>query len=172
MACPGRRYGFRCRYYRGRRWRPGHVSVLASPHRSVTDSFCCGRGAVNDVHNLGAMIRTAVFLGVDGVVTSAKNCASLTPGMSHVAGGTAVWFEFLPFYENITTIVAAVAKASSGATEVADVHVTRQMPKFLRYGGGLTPCLAGERVQRTGARANHTRTFRSLQPLTRAAATQ
>ena len=55
-------------------------------HRSVTDSFCCGRDVVNDVHNLGAMIRTAVFLGVDGVVTSAKNCASLTPGMSPCCG--------------------------------------------------------------------------------------
>lgn len=139
----------------------------------MTDSFCCGRDVVNDVHNLGAMIRTAVFLGVDGVVTSAKNCASLTPGKSDVVGGSAGRFEFLPIYENIKTIVrAAVAKASSGATEVADVHVTRQMPKFLRYGGGLTPCLVGERVQRTGAHANQTRAFRSLQPLTRAAATQ
>ena len=57
-----------------------------------------------DPQNLGAMLRTAHFLRVDGVVVCAKNSAPLSP---------------------------AVSKASSGALETVDVKSARVMHRFL-----------------------------------------
>ena len=59
---------------------------------------------VMDPMNLGALLRTAHFLGVDGVVVCEKNSAALSP---------------------------TVSKASAGALECMDVHSTRNMPQFL-----------------------------------------
>ena len=59
---------------------------------------------VVDPQNLGAMLRTAHFLGVDGVVVCAKNSAPLSP---------------------------AVSKASSGALESVDVRAAGVMHRFL-----------------------------------------
>eukprot|EP00210_Caulerpa_lentillifera_P000586 g567.t1 len=50
---------------------------------------------VFDPHNLGAMIRTAAFLGVDGILVSKKNSAPLTPVVSKVSSGA---LEFVPIY--------------------------------------------------------------------------
>ncbi|CAM9606434.1 unnamed protein product [Phaeothamnion confervicola] len=60
---------------------------------------------ITDPQNLGALLRTAHFFGAAGVVTCAKNSASLTP---------------------------AVSKASAGALELMSVHSTPNMMKFLR----------------------------------------
>lgn len=59
---------------------------------------------VGDPMNLGALLRSAHFLGVDGVLVSEKNSAPLTP---------------------------VVSKASSGACEIMRVHATRNLPKTL-----------------------------------------
>jgi len=59
---------------------------------------------VGDPMNLGALLRSAHFLGVDGVLVSEKNSAPLTP---------------------------VVSKASSGASEIMRVHATRNLPKTL-----------------------------------------
>jgi 21S rRNA (GM2251-2'-O)-methyltransferase len=59
---------------------------------------------VQDPHNLGALLRTAFYLGVDGVLVSGKNTCPLTP---------------------------AVSKASAGALELMDVHAARNLPRTL-----------------------------------------
>ena len=58
-----------------------------------------------DPQNLGAVLRSAHFLGVAGVVVCAKNSAPLSP---------------------------VVSKASSGALERMDVRSVGVMPRFLR----------------------------------------
>lgn len=60
---------------------------------------------VTDPQNFGALLRSAHFFGANGVVTCAKNSASLT---------------------------ATVSKASAGAVEVMRVHSTANMMRFLR----------------------------------------
>nr|XP_060613011.1 rRNA methyltransferase 1, mitochondrial [Anolis sagrei ordinatus] len=58
-----------------------------------------------DPMNLGAVLRSAHFLGVDGIVMSRKNSCPLTP---------------------------VVSKASSGAMEVLDVFGADDLPSFLK----------------------------------------
>ena len=60
---------------------------------------------VVDPQNLGAIIRSAHFLGVTGVVVCAKNSAPLSP---------------------------VVSKASSGAMEIVEVRSVGVMPRFLQ----------------------------------------
>jgi tRNA G18 (ribose-2'-O)-methylase SpoU len=42
---------------------------------------------VTDPQNLGALLRSALFFGADGVVACAKNSASLTPTVSKASSG-------------------------------------------------------------------------------------
>lgn len=60
---------------------------------------------VTDPQNFGALLRSAHFFGAAGVVTCAKNSASLT---------------------------ATVSKSSAGAVEVMRVHSTANMMRFLK----------------------------------------
>ena len=57
-----------------------------------------------DPQNMGALLRSAFFLGVDGVLVSAKNSCRLTP---------------------------TVSKASAGAMELMTVHAARNLPRTL-----------------------------------------
>ncbi|ORZ21460.1 Alpha/beta knot methyltransferase [Absidia repens] len=59
---------------------------------------------VQDPQNLGSIIRTAHFFGVDGLLVCSKNSAPLS---------------------------AAVSKVSSGAMEIMDVYTTQHLVKFL-----------------------------------------
>ncbi|KAI8097478.1 RNA methyltransferase, TrmH family, group 3, partial [Halteromyces radiatus] len=59
---------------------------------------------VQDPQNLGSIIRTAHFFGVDGLLVCSKNSAPLS---------------------------AAVSKVSSGAMEIMDVYTTQYLVKFL-----------------------------------------
>ncbi|NXU73225.1 MRM1 methyltransferase, partial [Oreotrochilus melanogaster] len=60
---------------------------------------------IQDPMNLGALLRSAYFLGVDRVVTSQRNSCPLTP---------------------------TVSKASSGTMEVFDVYSTDDLQSFLK----------------------------------------
>ena len=60
-------------------------------------------------HNLGAMLRTAAFLGVNGVVVAQKNSAPLSP---------------------------TVSKVSSGAMETFPVHASSRMQRLLSQARG------------------------------------
>lgn len=50
---------------------------------------------VVDPHNIGAIIRSAFFLGVDFIVMSRKNCAPLSPVVNKTSSGA---LELLPIY--------------------------------------------------------------------------
>jgi len=50
---------------------------------------------VSDPHNVGAIVRSAYFLGADFIVVSNKNCAPLSPVVSKTSVGA---LEFLPVY--------------------------------------------------------------------------
>ncbi|CAO3658956.1 unnamed protein product [Umbelopsis vinacea] len=60
---------------------------------------------IQDPQNLGSILRTAYFFGVDGIVICTKNSAPLS---------------------NI------VSRVSAGALECMDIHSTRQLTKFLQ----------------------------------------
>ncbi|KAG2208552.1 RNA methyltransferase, TrmH family, group 3 [Mucor mucedo] len=60
---------------------------------------------VQDPQNLGSILRTAHFFGVDGVLLCSKNSAPLSP---------------------------AVSKVSSGAIEMMDIYSTPNLVKFLK----------------------------------------
>lgn len=63
---------------------------------------------VSDPQNVGALLRSALFLGADGVIVCKRNSCGLT---------------------------AVVSKASAGALEVMDVHGVASMPRFLKAAG-------------------------------------
>ncbi|ODV97079.1 hypothetical protein PACTADRAFT_48840 [Pachysolen tannophilus NRRL Y-2460] len=50
---------------------------------------------ISDPHNVGAILRTAYYLGVDFVITSERNCSPLSPVVSKTSSGA---MEFLPIY--------------------------------------------------------------------------
>lgn len=88
------------------------AAAAASPKTSPTPLAAAAAGQVwlaldevTDPQNFGALLRTAHFFGASGVVTCAKNSASLT---------------------------ATVSKSSAGAVEVMRVHSTSNMMRFLR----------------------------------------
>ncbi|XP_006833691.1 PREDICTED: rRNA methyltransferase 1, mitochondrial [Chrysochloris asiatica] len=60
---------------------------------------------LQDPRNLGAVLRSALFLGVDKIITSRKNSCPLTP---------------------------VVSKASAGAVEVMDVFSADDLPSFMQ----------------------------------------
>nr|XP_054749014.1 uncharacterized protein LOC129254561 [Lytechinus pictus] len=59
---------------------------------------------IHDPMNLGALLRSAYFLGIDKVIVSKKNCCSLTP---------------------------VVSKASSGVMEIMPVYAAPHIPSYL-----------------------------------------
>lgn len=52
---------------------------------------------ISDPHNIGAIIRSAYFLGVDFIVVSEKNCAPLSPVVSKTSSGA---LEFMNIYSS------------------------------------------------------------------------
>lgn len=50
---------------------------------------------VTDTHNLGAILRTSFYLGVDFIVISRKNCAQLSPSVNKCSSGA---MEYIPIY--------------------------------------------------------------------------
>ncbi|KAI9257306.1 Alpha/beta knot methyltransferase, partial [Phascolomyces articulosus] len=79
---------------------------------------------VQDPQNLGSILRTAYYFGVDGVLLCSKNSASLTP---------------------------AVSKVSSGAMELMDVYATRNLVKFLQASSEEGWHIMGAAVSETSA---------------------
>ena len=72
---------------------------------SENDQFWLALDQIQDPMNLGAILRSAAYFGVDKVIVSNKNCCTLT---------------------------AAVSKASSGAAEWISVYSVNCMKKFLK----------------------------------------
>ena len=79
-------------------------SKTNSQHRLHHHPLWLALDEIVDPQNFGAILRTAHFLNIDGVVVCAKNSAPLSP---------------------------VVSKASSGAMEAIKVYQTRTMHKFL-----------------------------------------
>ncbi|KAK5961059.1 Mrm1p PWA37_001587 [Arxiozyma heterogenica] len=50
---------------------------------------------VTDTHNLGAILRTSFYLGVDFIVISRRNCAQLSPVVNKCSSGA---MEYIPIY--------------------------------------------------------------------------
>ncbi len=59
------------------------------PDESAENVFLLALDAVEDPHNLGAILRTAWLMGVDGILMSVKDSAPLTPTACKVACGGA-----------------------------------------------------------------------------------
>lgn len=50
---------------------------------------------ITDPQNFGSILRSAMFIGVDGVIVNHKNACGLTPTVSKVSSGA---LEFIPLY--------------------------------------------------------------------------
>ncbi|CCE61959.1 hypothetical protein TPHA_0B02870 [Tetrapisispora phaffii CBS 4417] len=50
---------------------------------------------ISDPHNIGSIIRSAYFLGVDFILMSRKNCSALTPAVNKTSSGA---IELMPIY--------------------------------------------------------------------------
>ena len=50
---------------------------------------------VTDPQNFGSILRSAMFIGVDGVIVNKRNACGLTPTVSKVSSGA---LEFIPLY--------------------------------------------------------------------------
>ena len=50
---------------------------------------------VTDPQNFGSILRSAMFIGVDGVIVNKRNACGLTPVVSKVSSGA---IEFVPLY--------------------------------------------------------------------------
>ncbi len=57
------------------------------PNENEEKCFILALDSVEDTHNLGAVLRTAWLMGVDGILMSVKNSAPLTPTACKVACG-------------------------------------------------------------------------------------
>lgn len=79
--------------------------ATAAPIGAAPGQVWLALDEVTDPQNFGALLRSAHFFGASGVVTCAKNSASLT---------------------------ATVSKSSAGAVEVMRVHSTANMMRFLK----------------------------------------
>eukprot|EP00617_Octactis_speculum_P017859 CAMPEP_0185755530 /NCGR_PEP_ID=MMETSP1174-20130828/14008_1 /TAXON_ID=35687 /ORGANISM="Dictyocha speculum, Strain CCMP1381" /LENGTH=370 /DNA_ID=CAMNT_0028434103 /DNA_START=85 /DNA_END=1198 /DNA_ORIENTATION=+ len=79
------------------------LDTLPSPDEGTTPCWLA-LDEVVDPQNLGALIRSACFLGAEGVITSVKNSAPLSP---------------------------SVSKASAGAMELVNIHATKNLPRLL-----------------------------------------
>uniref|UniRef100_A0A8C5K8L5 rRNA methyltransferase 1, mitochondrial n=1 Tax=Jaculus jaculus TaxID=51337 RepID=A0A8C5K8L5_JACJA len=84
--------------------RPCHEAAAESPGDDPHRLWLVLEG-LQDPRNLGAVLRSAHFLGVDTVITSRRNSCPLTP---------------------------VVSKASAGALEVMDVFATHDLAGFLQ----------------------------------------
>jgi len=99
----------------------GSEGTGGAPGRAVWPPLWVALDQVTDPQNLGAILRSALFLGAAGVVVCEKNSAPLS---------------------------AVVAKASAGALEAIPVFLCRSMTKFLAQSaanGWLTVGAAAER---------------------------
>ncbi|RPB13353.1 hypothetical protein P167DRAFT_505207 [Morchella conica CCBAS932] len=84
-----------------------------------------------DPGNLGAILRSAYFLGVTAVSVSARNCASLSPVALKASAGAA---EFLPILEHARTERVVQASVENGWSFFAAVPpVTKQQGRRDRY---------------------------------------
>ena len=50
---------------------------------------------ITDPQNFGSILRSAMFMGVDGIIVNRKDACGLTPTVSKVSSGA---LEFLPLY--------------------------------------------------------------------------
>jgi 21S rRNA (GM2251-2'-O)-methyltransferase len=50
---------------------------------------------ITDPQNLGSIVRSSLFLGVNGIIANKKNFCPLTPAVSKVSSGAT---EFMDFY--------------------------------------------------------------------------
>lgn len=86
---------------------------------------------ITDVHNVGAILRSAYYLGVDYVIRAKRNCAELNPVVSKSSAGALEYIDIydanhpLQFFESTASngwnIVSAAAPSSSKSLAVENV---------------------------------------------------
>jgi len=63
------------------------AEIVAASMLDGTDLFCLAIDAVQDIHNLGSLLRTAEAVGVHGVVISDREAAAVTPAVRNASAG-------------------------------------------------------------------------------------
>ncbi|OZJ04267.1 hypothetical protein BZG36_02472 [Bifiguratus adelaidae] len=78
--------------------------------RQSTKPLWLAMDQIQDPHNLGSILRTSYFLGIDGVIVSSKNSAPLSPTVSKVSAGA---MELMPVYsaKNLVNFLSASKEA-------------------------------------------------------------
>jgi 21S rRNA (GM2251-2'-O)-methyltransferase len=99
------------------------LSTMPQP-REGTAPLWLALDEVTDPQNFGALLRSALFLGVEGVLVSSKNACPLTP---------------------------VVSKSSAGAMELMRVHATRNLPRTLEGAASTGWEVVGAALERSVA---------------------
>ncbi len=63
------------------------AEIVAASMLAKKDLFCLAVDAVQDIHNLGSLLRTAEAVGVHGVVLSDREAAGVTPAVRNASAG-------------------------------------------------------------------------------------
>lgn len=69
--------------------------VSADGEEPIEGKFFLFLDQVTDPQNFGSILRSALFIGVDGVIVNKANACGLTPVVSKVSSGA---IEFIPLY--------------------------------------------------------------------------
>jgi tRNA G18 (ribose-2'-O)-methylase SpoU len=79
----------------------GMKDIVYPPEQDMTNAppvegkFYLFLDQVTDPQNFGSILRSAMFIGVDGVIVNKRNACGLTPVVSKVSSGAV---EFIPIY--------------------------------------------------------------------------
>lgn len=90
---------------------------------------------VMDPHNIGAIIRSAYFLGADFIVMSRKNCAPLSPTVSKTSSGA---LELMPIYYVDRPLSFFSKSQEEGGWMFVTSCLTSANAKDQKYMGGKT----------------------------------
>ncbi|KAI8068589.1 Alpha/beta knot methyltransferase [Gongronella butleri] len=132
--------------------RHGYGAQHQSPHReniklSNTQNkapFWIALDQVQDPQNLGSIIRTAHFFGVDGLIMCSKNSAPLSPTVSKVSAGAMETMDIYStlkldrfLHESRNNGWTVYGASASGSSQVADCEDKPRILVFGNEGEGL-----------------------------------
>lgn len=95
-------------------------ALIKSPSPAGNPPFYLIADGVVDPHNLGALTRTAVCAGVDGLILPKDNAASPTPAVSKVSAGAV---EYIPI-SRVTNLTRAIGQLKENNIWIAGLDRT------------------------------------------------
>jgi len=111
------------------------TEILQSSHSGNDNFFLLMLDSIVDPQNLGALIRTALCVGVDGVILPKDNCAAPTPAVSRASAGALEHIRL----SRVTNLVQTIKLCKNRGLWI--VGLSKDAPQSL-YAGDLTGSIA------------------------------